>query len=96
VHHVWSQLAVQQRKNFGSRYTVTERLTFERKNVVKLSRRNITSLKPGPRIFVVIERVDRTDEIEWQAMISLIVIESVKGARQDDAPKIEKYSSQHA
>jgi hypothetical protein len=29
-------------------------------------------------------------------VISLIVVESLKGAGQDDAPKIEKYSSQHA
>ena len=75
---------------------MTQRLAFESKNVVKLSRRNITSLEPGPRIFVVIDRVDRANEIERQAMISLIVIESVKGAGQDDAPEIEKYGSQHA
>jgi hypothetical protein len=29
-------------------------------------------------------------------MILLVAIESVKGAGQDDAPKIEKYGSQHA
>jgi hypothetical protein len=29
-------------------------------------------------------------------MISLIVVESIEGAGQDDAPKIEKYGSQHA
>jgi hypothetical protein len=75
---------------------VTKCLTFERKNVIKLGGGNITSLEPGPRIFVVIDRVDRADEIERQAMILLIVIESVKGAGQDDAPEIEKYSSQHA
>ncbi len=75
---------------------MTERLAFERKNVVKLSRRNITSLEPGPRIFVVIDRVNRADEIEREAMILLVAIESVKGAGQDDAPKIEKYGSQHA
>jgi hypothetical protein len=45
---------------------------------------------------MVIHRVDRTDEIGWEPMISLIVIESVKGAGQDDAPKIEKDSPQHA
>ena len=45
---------------------------------------------------MVIDRVDRADEIERQAVISFVVIESVKGAGQDDAPKIEKYGSQHA
>ena len=75
---------------------MTERLTFECKNFVKLSRRDITSLEFGPCIFVVIDRVDRADEIERQAAIALIMIESVKGAGQDDAPKIEKYGSQHA
>ena len=75
---------------------MTERLTFECKNFVKLSRRDITSLEPGPCIFMVIDRVDRANEIEWQAAIALIMIESVKGAGQDDAPKIEKYGSQHA
>jgi hypothetical protein len=45
---------------------------------------------------MMIDRVDRADEIDRQAIISLIVIESVKGAGQDDAPKIEKYGSQHA
>ena len=75
---------------------MTERLTFECKNLVKLGRRDITSLEPGPCVFMVIHRVDRTDEIGWEPMISLIVIESVKGAGQDDAPKIEKDSPQHA
>lgn len=75
---------------------MTEGLAFERKNVVKLSGRNITSLEPGPSIFILIDRVDRADEIEWQAALAFIVIESVKGAGQDDAPKIEKYGSQHA
>ena len=75
---------------------MTERLAFESKNVVKLGRRDITSLKPGPCIFVVIDRVNRADEIERQTVLAFIVIESVKGAGQDDAPKIEKYSSQHA
>ena len=75
---------------------MTERLAFESKNVVKLGRRNITSLKPGPCIFVVIDRVNRADEIERQAVISLIVVESIKWAGQDDAPEIEKYGSQHA
>jgi hypothetical protein len=75
---------------------VTERLTFGCKNVVKFGRGNIASLEPGPSIFMMIDRVDRADEIDRQAIISLIVIESVKGAGQDDAPKIEKYGSQHA
>ena len=75
---------------------MTERLTFECKNFVKLSRRDITSLELGPCVFMVIDRVDRANEIEWQAAIALIVIESVKGAGQDDAPKIEKDSPQHA
>ena len=75
---------------------MTERLAFKCKNIVKLGRRDIASLEPGPRIFVVIDRVDRADEIERQAVLAFIVIESVKGAGQDDAPEIEKYSSQHA
>jgi hypothetical protein len=75
---------------------VTEGFTFKCKDVIKLGGRNITSLEFGPRVFVVIYRVDRTDEIGWEPMISLIVVESIKGAGQDDAPKIEKYSSQHA
>ena len=75
---------------------MAERLAFECKNIVKLGRGNITSLEPGPSIFMMIDRVDRADEIDRQAIISLIVIESVKGAGQDDAPKIEKYGSQHA
>jgi hypothetical protein len=29
-------------------------------------------------------------------VLAFIVIKSIKGAGQDDAPKIEKYSSQHA
>ena len=45
---------------------------------------------------MVIDRVDLADEIERQAAIALIMIESVKGAGQDDAPKIEKDSPQHA
>jgi hypothetical protein len=45
---------------------------------------------------VVVDRIDRADEIERQAMISLIVVESIKGAGQYYAPKIEKYGSQHA
>ena len=75
---------------------MAERLAFECKNIVKLGRGNITSLEFGPCVFVVVDRVDRADEIDRQAIISLIVIESVKGAGQDDAPKIEKYGSQHA
>ena len=75
---------------------MTERLAFESKNFVKLGRGYIASLEPGPRILVVIDRVDRADEIEWQAVIAFIVIKSIKGAGQDDAPEIEKYGSQHA
>jgi len=45
---------------------------------------------------VVIDRVDRADEIERQTVISLVMVKSVKGAGQDDAPKIKKYGSQHA
>ena len=75
---------------------MTERLTFGCKNIVKFGRGNVTSLELGPCVFMVIDRVDRADEIERQAVISFVVIESVKGAGQDDAPKIEKYGSQHA
>ena len=80
MHHVGSQLAVQQCKNFGSRYAVTESLAFKRENVVKFGRGNVASLEFGPCVFVVIDRVDRADEVERQAMIPLIMVEGIKGA----------------
>ena len=75
---------------------MAERFAFECKNIVKLGRGNITSLEFGPCVFVVVDRVDRADEIERQAVIPLIVVESIKRAGQNYAPKIKKYGSQHA
>ena len=68
---------------------------FIGKQLVKLRRRNVGALQFGPCIFVMVHGVDRTDEIVGEAIGCLVVVEGLKGARQNDPTKIKKDSPKH-
>jgi len=74
---------------------VSQGFAFLGKQLVKLRRRDVGALQFGPRIFVMVHGVDRTDEIVGEAIGGLVVIEGLEGARQNDPTKIKKDSPKH-
>ena len=70
-------------------------LAFIGKQLVKLRRRDVGALQFGPRIFVMVHGVNRADEIVGEAIGCLVVVEGLKGARQNDPTKIKKDSPKH-
>ncbi len=87
---------MQQTQHVGTRHAVPQCFAFARKHGIKFKWRDVAALQFGPRVVVGVHRVHRTDEVGWQAVGCLVVVEGLEWARQNDPTEIKKHSPKHA
>ena len=93
--HLRAHLAGQQRQHVGAGHLVAERRRLLGERHVELGVVELGALQPGPRVDVGIGGVHRSDEVERDPPLPLVVPEGLEGAGEDDAAEVPQYRSDH-